>query len=54
MEPEKTTTPNSQLESWVKKIKPEDRLIVKYTPEKVPKIEGLDWHLVTGNVWSRR
>ncbi len=51
MEPEKTTTPNSQFETWAKKMKSEDMLIINYTPEKAPKIEGLDWYLVTGNVW---
>ncbi len=35
-------------------MKPEDRLIINYTPEKAPRIEGLAWHLVTGNVWSGR
>jgi len=44
----------SEFEPWVKKMKPEDRLIINYTPEKAPKIEGLDWHLVTGNVWIGR
>jgi hypothetical protein len=52
VELEKTTTPNSQFKPWVKKMKPEDRLIINYTPEKAPRIEGLDWHLVTGNIWS--
>ncbi len=35
-------------------MKPEDRLIINYTSEKAPRSEGLDWHLVTGNVWSGR
>ncbi len=35
-------------------MKPEDRLIINYTSEKAPRSEGLDWHLVTGNVWSWR
>ena len=33
-------------------MKPEDRFIINYIPEKAPRIERLDWHLVTGNVWS--
>ena len=44
----------STYEPWVKKMKPEDRLIVNHTPDKAPKIEGLDWHLTTGNVWIGR
>jgi hypothetical protein len=44
----------SKYGPWVKKMNPEDRLIINHTPEKAPKIEGLDWHLVTGNVWSGR
>ncbi|MEE8317676.1 MAG: hypothetical protein V3S13_02045, partial [Candidatus Omnitrophota bacterium] len=44
----------SKYEPWVKKMSPEDRLIINHTPEKAPKIKGLDWHLVTGSVWSGR
>lgn len=39
---------------WVEKMRPEDRLIINHSPDSPPKIMGLEWHLVTGNVWSGR
>lgn len=41
---------------WVKKMKPEDRLIINYPPDpdNAPRIKELDWHLVTGNTWIGR
>jgi hypothetical protein len=39
---------------WVEKMKPEDRLIIRNSPAKEPEIEGLDWHLTTGDIWIGR
>jgi hypothetical protein len=44
----------SKYGPWVKKMNPEDRLIINHSIGSEPKIEGLDWHLVTGDVWSGR
>ncbi len=44
----------STFAPWVEKMKPEDRLIIHNTPAKAPEIEGLDWHLTTGDIWIGR
>ena len=40
------------FEPWVKKMRPEDRLIIRGSPEGQPKIKGLEWHYVALNLWS--
>ncbi len=39
---------------WVKKMRPEDRLIIRRGPDSAPKIKGLDWHYIALNTWSGR
>jgi len=39
---------------WVDKMKPEDRLIIQYGPDKPPPLEGLKWSKITGTQWSGR
>ena len=46
-------TPKS-YEPWVKKMKPEDRLITRRGPDSQPKIAGLEWHYIALNTWSGR
>lgn len=42
------------FEPWVKKMKPEDRLIIRHVSEKAPAIDGLQWHYVLGQIWIGR
>lgn len=42
------------FEPWVKKMRPEDRLIIRRGPESQPKIVGLEWHYIALNTWSGR
>jgi len=42
------------FEEWVKKMRPQDRLIVRYTSEKAPAISGLEWHYAATNTWIGR
>ena len=42
------------FEPWVKKMRPEDRLIIRSGPDSQPKITGLDWHYISLNTWSGR
>lgn len=44
----------STFEPWVKKMKYEDRLIINHNPDSEPRIRGLEWKLITGNVWIGR
>lgn len=39
-------------EPWVNKMRPEDRLIVRGSPDSKPKISGLEWHYIALNTWS--
>ncbi len=39
---------------WVKKMRPEDRMILKSGEEHKPKIGGLEWHYIALNTWSGR
>jgi hypothetical protein len=41
-------------EPWVRKMKHEDRLIIRGAPDSSPKIEGLEWHYIALNTWSGR
>jgi len=42
------------FEPWVKKMRPEDRLIIRRGPDSQPKIPGLEWHYIAGGTWSGR
>ena len=42
------------FEPWVKKMKPEDRLIIYATDCNQPKIPGLEWRYVATNTWIGR
>ncbi len=44
----------STFTPWVEKMRPEDRLIIHHNPAKPPRIERLDWHLTTGDIWIGR
>ena len=39
---------------WVKKMKPEDRLIIKGTKKIPPDIPGLEWHYAATGIWIGR
>jgi len=39
------------FEGWVHKMRPQDRLIVRYSPEKAPAISGLQWRYAATNTW---
>ena len=39
---------------WVKKMKPEDRLIILRPPGAPPGIPGLEWHYAVANTWIGR
>ena len=41
-------------EPWVKKMRPEDRLMIRGGPDSPPKISGLEWHYIALNAWSGR
>jgi hypothetical protein len=42
------------FEPWVRKMKPEDRLIITYSQDKTPAISGLEWRCVARNTWIGR
>ena len=42
------------FEPWVKKMRPEDRLIIRGSPDSQPKIAGLEWHYIALGTWSGR
>ncbi len=42
------------FEPWVRKMRPEDRLIIRGGPDTLPKIVGLEWHYIALNTWSGR
>ena len=39
---------------WVKKMRPEDRLIIRGSPDATPKIPELEWHYAAYSIWSGR
>ena len=39
---------------WVKKMRPEDRLIITFTQDKAPEIPELEWDLTARNTWIGR
>ena len=39
------------FEGWVKKMHPQDRLIIRYPSEKSPAISGLEWYYAATNTW---
>lgn len=41
-------------EPWVKKMRPEDRLILIRGPSNQPKINGLEWHYAASHIWIGR
>lgn len=41
-------------EPWVKKMRPEDRLVVRGVPEFKPKIPGLEWNYAAIGLWVGR
>lgn len=42
------------FEPWVKKMRPEDRLIIRNGPEGKPNIPELEWHYLSLDTWSGR
>ncbi len=42
------------FEAWVKKMKPEDRLIIRHPPGVTPGIAGLEWRYVATGIWIGR
>lgn len=42
------------FEPWVKKMRPQDRLILMRTSGEEPKIKGLEWHYAATNIWIGR
>ena len=42
------------FEPWVKKMRPQDRLIILNPSDKAPEIPGLEWHHIPDVVWSGR
>lgn len=42
------------FEPWVKKMRPEDRLMMRNGPNYQPKIPGLTWQYISCNIWSGR
>jgi hypothetical protein len=45
---------HDDFDPWVKKMKPEDRLIIGYSQDKIPKIPELEWHCVARDTWIGR
>lgn len=41
-------------EPWVKKMRPEDRLVVRNASGRAPSIPGLEWHYAVKNTWIGR
>jgi hypothetical protein len=39
---------------WVKKMRPQDRLVIGDASSSVRHIEGLEWHEYGGGVWIGR
>lgn len=44
----------SQFAPWVKKMKPQDRMILRHSLREVPKIDGLEWHDTNKGIWIGR
>lgn len=44
----------SSFAPWVKKMRPEDRIIVIHASDKAPKIEGLEWYDAGAYIWIGR
>ena len=44
----------SSYAPWVKKMKPQDRLIIHNFPNQAPEIPGLEWHNVPEDIWIGR
>lgn len=42
------------FEPWVKKMRPQDRLILRRSSESKPPVEGLEWHYAATNIWIGR
>jgi len=42
------------FDPWVKKMRPQDRLILNRSLNDEPKIHGLEWHYVATNTWIGR
>jgi len=42
------------FEPWVKKMRPQDRLILRRTSDSKPPIEGLEWYYAATNIWIGR
>jgi hypothetical protein len=41
-------------DGWVKKMRPQDRLIIQTDPGNQPKIKELEWHYTATNIWVGR
>jgi hypothetical protein len=39
---------------WVKKMRPEDRLVIRSGPAAAPGVEGLEWHYTARDLWLGR
>jgi hypothetical protein len=50
----RTHGPRNSFAPWVKKMKPQDRLILFNPPDKKPDIPELEWHNIPDIVWSGR
>jgi hypothetical protein len=42
------------FDGWVKKMRPEDRLVIQTDPGNQPKIKELEWHYAATNIWVGR
>ena len=42
------------FEPWVKKMRPQDRMILRRSPSEEPKIKGLEWYYAATNTWIGR
>lgn len=45
---------SQSFEPWVKKMRPQDRMIIRGQSESAPKIEGLEWYYTATNTWIGR
>lgn len=42
------------FDPWVKKMRPQDRLVVRGSSESRPQVEGLEWYYAATNTWVGR
>jgi len=41
-------------EPWVRRMRPQDRLLIRFGSNAPPPVPGLEWHLVEFSIWSGR